>query len=1669
MRELIHSTSSVTLEITIPPPAFDTDRTSVSHIHSVSSQVKSDDPLAGIVLPLRISKQGSVTILSHEEDVVNVKNLEQPRALKSVHHGVGYASLHYFGRMRAANVSKMELGFLDRVDASHIRYSKKIVVKISDPQLQSSKPITDLSEPFHVSSAVFKNRLAAAPSSGKGMRVQSTSDVQQLPGIQSDDGKVYRMYVRTTGIYHLTYDDIRSFNIDPSSLDVKTLRIINKGQQIPVYVFDHQDGHFDPNDYIEFYGEEKRYDGPGTLGDFYYDPDTKDNVYYLVWGSSYSPIPSGGVKRMVEESGEIRSADNTKYFNLKDSSFATTLHYEENNADAHADLEVSDIDLRSDLRDHDFMAIVYAGHSFTTKTVIPFPDVRQNRPVSFRVALHGISHFDPGATDAKGNELPDVPDENDAWVSVNGQDVLHGIWDSQVLKFLSTDTVSQRTAVIPSAQLLGVNAADSSGGLPPITITFANRKQTTESFCRFAANWIEIGYDRMYYAYQDQLAFRTPRGSQSGLYQFTLQNFSRTDISIYRKGVSKISNVVLSSNPDQIRSAKAIFQLNISSEADEFLAVAESEKLKPYRYAVDDFAGLRAPTNSGEYLIITNTEHLPKGHNNNRVPLQDFLDYRTSSSKVTGKLIDVANIYDEFNFGARSPNAIKNFLTYAYNNWQDPPKYVMLVGVTHLGTGDPQPFLPPDQVPTPYIQAYLEGNVAGDSWYAMVDGDDLVPDLIMGRLATQTIDGDAAYLAKIKEYEADRVTPGDWKNRALFIGAGGSFDTDIDDLLEHDLPSRVDVLRQSTVAASPYAGNGQTLFNDVNAGLGCLAYFGHGGTAIWDDPLDSTGHPVLENTDLPRFHNAAHYPVILSMTCFTGWFDVPGTGILNGLLNVANAGAIACFGTTSFGWEQNDEHMAAAVLPNLFDSVGGSIAERILEGKIEYLLRANPGDLIPPTLMYAYHFLGDPLLGTLQPKEHVYLTPSSRTIQPGGTVQLNGTSTITTGIARIELADNKMSPLSPPHVIANVPVANGKFSITDNVPNTTVPQGTYRATVSDNSDSRYGGTAEDVTITNSRVTQLGFEPRPLPINSALDFSAAVQTPQSILSVVDSLRIYSQNAGGLVTERTLVQPMTLGAGNRYHSSVAGSQLLAGDRVVATVTLTTNAGAVTSDSATIIVGAASDPSVMKDKNHHALSGKFVSTKSGLCWSENVYNWGASPLGSASATLINERGGVALGTANVSSLISHGATTVAIPITPVTLDTGLLLLAVSPDAGTSPLNLRDSLISNDTTQPVGIPQGAIAYQSSVGTTLNGSTYADAHFDNDEAIFGLHAGVEGNIGADVIRLTRIYTPIQSSQPDIHFLTLRSHTGIAYSSLRVVSDSLGAIPISPSAVATLSLHIDSSIHVPNTLFIYRQDDHTKQWTQLATTRPQADRLTANVTNLGTFAIAYHTDTRPPVVDIAVEGQVFSNNGEVPSQPHIHAVIQDANGIDITPGKTIVKIDNRTLLVSEYTMLDSGRTTTTVNLRIEPTLTDGTHAITIQATDNNGIMNMPAKELDVHVSQNFSVGVLGSYPNPFTKDNMFIAYEIRGIAFASTVALDIYTVSGRRIRTMNFPSDDPSRSFGFLKGGTGVPTSLGYHEVWWDGRDDSGIEVANGVYFYRFTVNTPDASQEIKGKFARVR
>ncbi|MFM9709540.1 C25 family cysteine peptidase, partial [Streptomyces galilaeus] len=86
-----------------------------------------------------------------------------------------------------------------------------------------------------------------------------------------------------------------------------------------------------------------------------------------------------------------------------------------------------------------------------------------------------------------------------------------------------------------------------------------------------------------------------------------------------------------------------------------------------------------------------------------------------------------------------SPQAIKDFLAYAYHSWSSPSvRYVLLLGdasydpKNYLGTGT-KDWLPGYPVVTSYIQT------VSDPAYASVNGNDILPDLAIGRLPAASV------------------------------------------------------------------------------------------------------------------------------------------------------------------------------------------------------------------------------------------------------------------------------------------------------------------------------------------------------------------------------------------------------------------------------------------------------------------------------------------------------------------------------------------------------------------------------------------------------------------------------------------------------------------------------------------------------------------------------------------------------------------------------------------------------------------------------------------------------------------------------------------------------------------------------------------------------------------
>ena len=191
----------------------------------------------------------------------------------------------------------------------------------------------------------------------------------------------------------------------------------------------------------------------------------------------------------------------------------------------------------------------------------------------------------------------------------------------------------------------------------------------------------------------------------------------------------------------------------------------------------------------------------------------------------------------------------------------------------------------------------------------------------------------------------------------------------------------------------------------------------------------------------------------------------------------------------------------------------------------------------------------------------------------------------------------------------------------------------------------------------------------------------------------------------------------------------------------------------------------------------------------------------------------------------------------------------------------------------------------------------------------------------------------------------------------------------------------------------------------------------------------YVNDNESPVIEITVNGRPLRNNMLVPKTPELAIILQDENGIDISKG-ILIKLDGDTISRSEMNVPDSVQNASAISILTSPTFQTGEHTLTVEAIDANG--NKTIKPLNFTTSGNFDVIVYGNYPNPFT-DETYISYYIDSGGLLDNFSVKIYTVSGRMIKKID-TSDQRFRE-------------PDYYEVYWDGRDDDGKIVANGVYF----------------------
>ncbi len=356
---------------------------------------------------------------------------------------------------------------------------------------------------------------------------------------------------------------------------------------------------------------------------------------------------------------------------------------------------------------------------------------------------------------------------------------------------------------------------------------------------------------------------------------------------------------------------------------------------------------LRSSHNRADYLIIAPESMLPAAQQ---------LALHRADYGLAVKVITTQAIYDEFNAGRTHPQAIRSFLSTALSRWRAPaPAFVLLLGDA---TTDPLGYLASPPVGTPVFLRLVDpwlGEVADENAYAAVAGDDIVPDLMLGRLPAGSLADAEQLVAKIVQY--DDLPFGDsWQQRLLLAAdnpdGAGDFTTLAEDVAVQSAPS-LDVTRLY-LADYPSADQLRAdLLAGWNSGALIVNYIGHGHPSAWasESILSKADAPLLQNRDRPA--------VVLAMASLAGIFAQPGTSsLLEDLLFLPEGrGAVGYIASTGYGIAVGNalvnEGFMDAVLADKVDLLG----QATIQAKLHLYTQ---GYAFTEFLTRLYTLVGDP-------------------------------------------------------------------------------------------------------------------------------------------------------------------------------------------------------------------------------------------------------------------------------------------------------------------------------------------------------------------------------------------------------------------------------------------------------------------------------------------------------------------------------------------------------------------------------------------------------------------------------------------------------------------------------------------------------------------------------------
>jgi uncharacterized repeat protein (TIGR01451 family) len=445
---------------------------------------------------------------------------------------------------------------------------------------------------------------------------------------------------------------------------------------------------------------------------------------------------------------------------------------------------------------------------------------------------------------------------------------------------------------------------------------------------------ITLHYPHTYAADSNWLRASAPGGSRV---QFT--GFSNSQIQVF--DITNPLAIEQLSGPVSFENSGSAITVSVPGTATAaphtLLAFSTDQIAAPSGILFHPASSLLQQRQGAEIVIITHPDFL-----STVAPLVALRKSQNTSVAV----VTTDQLYDAYNYGERSPFALRSYLQTASTTWREKPQSLLLLGEAsfdprnYLGFGD---F---DFVPTRLIET-AAFKTASDDWLSDFNesGFATIP---TGRIPARTAADASLVISKIVNYESGNSN-GTWTHQALVIAdqnVGVDFTSEANSA-SLILPA---LLTQTKILADGMdpATASQEIIAAINSGALLVNYTGHGSEQQW------SFSDLLDNTSAAALTNGNRLPVFLIMDCLNGFFhDVFAESLSSALLFAPNGGAVGVWASSGFTTAPPQASMDQALLTALAANPSQPIGRAIITAK---------ANILDPDVRRTWIFFGDPAM-----------------------------------------------------------------------------------------------------------------------------------------------------------------------------------------------------------------------------------------------------------------------------------------------------------------------------------------------------------------------------------------------------------------------------------------------------------------------------------------------------------------------------------------------------------------------------------------------------------------------------------------------------------------------------------------------------------------------------------